>query len=293
MKKLILALCAAFVGLGTLSFDAEAKRLGGGMSSGIKRDSGVMRRDATPTAPTQAVPAKPAATPGAAAPAPARSGMSRWMGPLAGLAAGLGLAALLSHFGLGEGFASILMMVLLAAAAFFVLRLLFARKKPEQAGMQYAAAGAPAPQHFEPVAMPAGGAAAPAADAPAVSVPAGFDVDGFLRQAKLNYVRLQAANDAGNLADIREFTSPEMFAEIKLQLDERQGAAQTTDVMQLNAQLLDVTTEENRHIASVRFHGQIREQANATPESFDEVWHLTKPVDGSKGWVVAGIQQFE
>lgn len=290
MKKLILTLCAAFVGLGTLSFDAEARRLGGGFSSGMKRDSGVMRRDATPAAPTQAVPAKPAATPGAAAPAPARSGMSRWMGPLAGLAAGLGLAALLSHFGLGEGFASILMMVLLAAAAFFVFRLLFAKKKPE-AGMQYAGAGAPNVQRFEPASMPAGGAA-PAA-APAANVPAGFDVDGFLRQAKLNYVRLQAANDAGNLADIREFTSPEMFAEIKLQLDERGGKPQTTDVMQLNAQLLDLTTEEMRYIASVRFSGQIREEADAAPESFDEVWHLTKPVDGSGGWIVAGIQQFE
>lgn len=124
-------------------------------------------------------------------------------------------------------------------------------------------------------------------------MPAGFDVDGFLRQAKLNYVRLQAANDAGNLADIREFTSPEMFAEIKLQLDERGGKPQTTDVMQLNAELLDLTTEEKRYIASVRFHGQIREEANAAPEGFDEVWHLTKPVDGSAGWVVAGIQQFE
>lgn len=292
MKKLVLTLCAAFVGLSTLSFDAEAKRLGGGMSSGIKRDSGVMRRDATPTAPTQqAVPAKPAATPGAAAPAPQRSGMSRWMGPLAGLAAGLGLAALLSHFGLGEGFASILMLLLLVMAAVFVFRLLFAKKKPA-AGMQYAGAGAPNVQHFEPASMPAGGAA-PAAAAPVANVPAGFDVDGFLRQAKLNYVRLQAANDAGNLADIREFTSPEMFAEIKLQLDERGGKTQTTDVMQLNAQLLDLTTEETRYIASVRFYGQIREEADAAPESFDEVWHLTKPVDGSKGWVVAGIQQFE
>lgn len=290
MKKLILALCAAFVGLGTLSFDAEARRLGGGFSSGMKRDSGVMRRDATPSAPTQqAVPAKPAATPGAAAPAPQRSGMSRWMGPLAGLAAGLGLAALLSHFGLGEGFASILMLALLVFAAIFVFRLLFAKRKPE-AGMQYAGAGAPNVHHFEPTSMPAGGAAPAAAGA---NIPAGFDVDGFLRQAKLNYVRLQAANDAGNLADIREFTSPEMFAEIKLQLDERGGKPQTTDVMQLNAQLLDLTTEEARYIASVRFHGQIREEADAAPESFDEVWHLTKPVDGSSGWVIAGIQQFE
>ena len=295
MKKLILTLCAVFVGLGTLSFDAEARRMGGGASSGMKRDSGVMRRDATPAAPSQAVPAKPAATPGAAAPAPARSGMSRWMGPLAGLAAGLGLAALLSHFGLGEGFASMMMLVLLAAAAFFVIRMLMRKRQPENA-MQYAgAAGGPAAQRFEPASMPAGGsAAAPmAADTAPVNVPADFDVEGFLRNAKLNFVRLQAANDAGNLEDIRQFTTPEMYAEIKLQLDERGKTAQTTDVMQLNAQLLDLTTEEKRYIASVRFSGLIREEANATPANFDEVWHLTKPVDGSLGWVIAGIQQFE
>jgi len=295
VKKLVLTLCAVFVGLGTLSFDAEARRMGGGLSSGMKRDSGVMRRDATPTAPTQAVPAKPAATPGATAPAAApRTGMSRFMGPLAGLAAGLGLAALLSHFGLGEGVASMLMLVLLAAAAFFVIRLLMRKRQPENA-MQYAgAAGNPAVQRFEPASMPAAGSgAAPMTAVAAANVPADFDVEGFLRNAKLNFVRLQAANDAGNLEDIRQFTTPEMYAEIKLQLDERNKTAQATDVVQLNAQLLDLTTEEKRYVASVRFSGLIREEADAAPESFDEVWHLTKPVDGSLGWVIAGIQQFE
>ncbi|MDO8931425.1 MAG: Tim44-like domain-containing protein [Rhodocyclaceae bacterium] len=288
MKKLFVTLCATFIGLGMLSFDAEAKRLGGGMSSGMKRDSGVMNRSATPapTAPTTA--GKPAATPQAAAPAP--SGMSRWLGPLAGIAAGVGLAALFSHLGMGEGMGSMLMILALVAGAFFLFRLLSRKRQPE-AGMQYAGAGAPAPAHFEPVSI--GGSAAPAAAAAAVNVPADFDVDGFLRNAKLNYVRLQAANDAGNLDDIRAFTSPEMFAEIKLQLDERGKVAQQTDVMQLNAQLLDLTTEDKRYIASVRFHGQIREEANAAPEAFDEVWHLTKPVDGATGWVIAGIQQFE
>lgn len=290
MKKLVLTLCAVFVGLGTLSFDAEARRMGGGLSSGMKRDSGVMRRDAAPAAPTQAVPAKPAAAPGAAAPAP-RTGMSRFMGPLAGLAAGLGMAALLSHFGLGEGVASMLMLALLVAAAFFVVRMLMKKRQPENT-LQYA--GAPAAQRFEPASMPAGGSAMPAAGATAAAnVPADFDVEGFLRNAKLNFVRLQAANDAGNLEDIRQFTTPEMYAEIKLQLDERGKTAQATDVMQLNARLLDLTTEEKRHIASVRFSGLIREQADAAPENFDEVWHLTKPVDGSLGWVIAGIQQFE
>ena len=135
--------------------------------------------------------------------------------------------------------------------------------------------------------------AAPEAATAAANVPAGFDVDGFLRQAKLNFVRLQAAHDAGTIEDIRQFTAPEMFAEIRLQLDERGGKAQVTDVVKLNADLLDVTTEEKRHVASVRFHGMIREEADAAPEAFDEVWHLSKPVDGASGWVIAGIQQVQ
>jgi predicted lipid-binding transport protein (Tim44 family) len=138
----------------------------------------------------------------------------------------------------------------------------------------------------------AGGVAAPAAAATAaINVPAGFDTEGFVRIAKLNFIRLQAANDAKNLDDMREFTSPELFAEIKLQMDERGNAPQQTDVVMLNAELLEVITEGNRHIASVRFSGLIREEAGAAPAQFEEVWHLIKPVEGDKGWTIAGIQQ--
>ncbi|MBL8486274.1 MAG: Tim44 domain-containing protein [Rhodocyclaceae bacterium] len=287
MKRFLIALFAVTVGLGLTAHDAEAKRLGGGKSSGISRDTGAMKQ-ATPApgAPTQnAVPAKPAATP--QAPAPQPSGMSRWLGPIAGIAAGIGLAALLSHFGLGEGFASILMVALLVFAAIFVVRLLLRKRAPE-GQMQYAGAGAPAglgePVRFEPAATPAGGGTG------AGRIPAGFDTEGFLRQAKLNFIRLQAANDAGNMDDVANFTSPEMFAEIKMQFDERGRSVQRTDVVQLNAELLDVTTEAERHVASVRFFGQIREEEHSGPEAFDEIWHLTKPA-ASGGWVVAGIQQ--
>jgi predicted lipid-binding transport protein (Tim44 family) len=214
--------------------------------------------------------------------------MSRWLGPLAGLAAGIGLAALFSHLGMGEGFASFVMMLLIGLAVFFVIRLLFRRRAPESRSLQYAGAGqAPAPMQFE--APPAGsGGAAPVSGG---SIPAGFDVDGFLRQAKLNFVRLQAANDQKNIEDIRNFTTPEMFAEIKLEIDERGGGTQQTDVVTLNAELLDVAEENKLYVASVRFHGAIRETEGAAPEAFDEVWHLAKPVDGSRGWAVAGIQQ--
>ena len=123
------------------------------------------------------------------------------------------------------------------------------------------------------------------------SIPADFDVAGFVRQAKLNFVRLQAANDRGDLDDIRQFTAPEVFAEVQMQLQERGNSPQQTDVVQLEAELLSVETEAARHLASVRFSGQLREDANGTPQAFEEVWHLAKPTDGSRGWQIAGIQQ--
>jgi len=139
-------------------------------------------------------------------------------------------------------------------------------------------------------AAPFGGVAAPVAPT-AARVPEGFDSEGFLRVAKLNFVRLQAANDAGDINDIREFVSPELFAEIKMQMDERGKAAQQTDVVTLNAEVLEVTTEAGRHIASVHFSGMIREEAGAVAAPFNEIWNLSKPTEGTQGWIIAGIQQ--
>lgn len=293
MKRSLITLFSLVLTLGATlsSHDAEAKRLGGGASSGMKRDSSVMQRQATP--PKPAAPAQNAA-PTPATPQPA-SGMSRWLGPLAGVAAGIGIASLFSHFGmggLGGGMSSIIMMLLVGGAVFFVIRMLMRRNAAQTEPMQYAGAGN-APLRLEPTqfetAAPVGGTAAAAANT--ANVPDGFDVEGFVRQAKLNFVRLQAANDAGNMDDIRAFTTPEMFAEIQLEYQERGKTLQQTDVVQLNAGLLDVSTEAARQIASVRFYGSIRETANAAPEAFDEVWHLTRPADASSGWVIAGIQQ--
>jgi predicted lipid-binding transport protein (Tim44 family) len=204
-------------------------------------------------------------------------------GMLGGLALGVGLGALLSHFGLGAEFGGLMMMLLLAFGLFFVFKMFMRRSQP--APVQYAGAGVPTA--LSPPVETSAGSGVGAGP----SIPAGFDVDGFLRQAKLNFIRLQAANDAGDLDDIRQFTTPEMFAEIQLQYQERGRAAQRTDVVQLEARLLDVTQEDRRYVSSVRFSGLVREVENAAPISIDEVWHLAKPVDGSSGWALAGIQQ--
>ncbi len=290
IKQLAITAFAIVVGLGLTVHDAEAKRLGGGKSVG-------MQRQATPAAPAAAPaqaakPAAPAASPAAAPTAtPPKQGMSRFLGPLAGLAAGLGIAALLSHFGMGEAAANFMLIALLVFAVIFVVRMLMKKREPLPA-MQYAGAG---PASFTPAqfeATPTGGAAdtATVPAAAAGNIPADFDVAGFVRQAKLNFIRLQAANDRGDMEDIRQFTAPELFAEIKMQYQERGAKAQETDVQQLDAEVLEVVTDGANHVASVRFHGQIRED-NAAPEAFVEIWHLAKPIDGSRGWTIAGIQQ--
>ena len=283
MKKLMnvfFAVLVAFVAIGLNSGEAEARRLGGGSSFGMQRQSLAPR----PAPTRQATPATPASPAAAPSPAPKRS----WLGPIAGLAAGLGIASLLSHFGLGGEFANILMLALLAMGAVILFKFLFRRQAPASGPMQYAGLGtAPVPPS---AATPSFGSPAGVGTMPA-TVPAGFDSAAFLRIAKLNFVRLQAANDAGNLDDIREFVTPEVFAEIKMQMDERGAAPQQTDVVTLNAELLEVVTEESRHVVSVRFNGMIRESESSAAVPFDEIWNLSKPVDGDKGWVIAGIQQ--
>jgi predicted lipid-binding transport protein (Tim44 family) len=125
----------------------------------------------------------------------------------------------------------------------------------------------------------------------APSVPAGFDTAGFERAAKLIFIRMQAANDAADLNDLRQFSTPEMFAAFRLDLQDRHSAPQRTDVLQVEAHILDVTEEAGQQIVSVRFDGLLREEPQAPATPFDEVWHLVRPKDGSREWAIAGIEQ--
>jgi len=273
MKRFLISLFALFIGFGFAMDDAEARRLGGGKSFGMQR-SAPAKQDAAPVPQRQQQSTTPTTAP------QKRS----WMGPIAGLAAGLGLAALFSHLGLGEEMANFLMLALLAMAAFMLFRFFMRRNAPAPA-MQYAGMPQRAPAAFDaaPVAMGSGQSSR--------SFPPGFDADAFAREAKLNFIRLQAAYDAGNLDDLRAFTSPEVFAELAMQIAERGDTAQTTDVMTLNAEVLEAADEDNRHIVSVRFTGLVREADDQSAMPLDEVWHLSKSASGQGGWVIAGIQQ--
>lgn len=319
MKLLSTLAMVLTLGLSAVSTDAEAaKRLGGGKSTGTQRQA---TADKAPTTPAQSAAAPTAGAAGAAAAAPKRS----WMGPIAGLAAGLGLAALASHLGFGDELASMLMMGLLAFAVIAAVGYFMRKRTAAQGsgmgaapnGMQYA--------HVHPaqrqddrvnkeaapaykVSMPASahgsstigsaigsgfGSSIGSGIASGSRIPADFDTAGFERNAKVNFIRLQAANDAGNLEDIRQFTTPEMFAELKMDLQDRGGAVQKTDVVSIHAQVTEVDEDADRYLVSVRFTGVVRDDSAQPDESFDEVWHMVKPRHGNQGWVLSGIQQMQ
>ena len=297
MKKLLSMLAVVFtLGLSTVAMDAEAaKRMGSGKSLGTQRQ-------ATPDKAPTTTAATPAAAAAPAAAAPSRS----WMGPVAGLAAGLGLAALASHLGFGEELASMLMIGLLAVAVMVAIGFFMRKRAAAQqqgatraGGMQYSPAGAgavgqPAPAYE--VAMPGGsgtaiGSAIGADASRSRQIPADFDVAGFERHAKVNFIRLQAAHDAGNVDDIREFTTPEMFAELKMEMAERGQSSQKNEVVSINAEVIEVDDDTQRYLVSVRFTGVMRDNSGEPDEAFDEIWHLMKPRQGSQGWALSGIQQ--
>lgn len=307
---------------------AEAKRMGGGSSLG-RQSSNVTQRQATPpAAPARQQTAQQQPGQTNAAPAKKPSGVGAMLG---GLAAGLGLAWLASSLGLGEGFANILMIGLLVMAGLAIFRMI---KRRSQAASASGAGAAPfAFQGNAPVPAAAGdvfnppqykpekvgndasarpweqfGQAAPVAGAAAGGsmigaalsgaqtwgIPADFDTEGFITAAKRNYLSLQAAWDAGDLATLRSMMTDEMLSEVRQQLAEREaeaeGAVNINEIEGLEAQLLGIEDQGDVYLASVEFSGMSREEQGAGLSPFREVWNMAKPKSGNGGWLVAGLQ---
>ncbi|MDO9470230.1 MAG: Tim44-like domain-containing protein [Nitrosomonas sp.] len=288
MKQTLTFLTLAIFSFGLLAFDAEAKRMGGGKNIGTQRQS-VNQQQAAPNSQKS-----PAAAPAAAA----AGGGSKWGGALAGLAAGGLLAALF----MGGAFENInmmdmVMLALLIGVVFFVIRML---RKPKTAeptpSMQYSGANTNTQDRFStpPFTTPAGTATADSSEAAyrQPNIPADFKVEPFIRNAKASFMRLQTAHDHGDVNEIRDYTTPEMFAEISAQITERGDTQQKTEVLFIDANLLEVETTNDLAIASVRFTGQLRDAPNGEPEAFDEIWHVQKDLkDSDATWLLAGIQQ--
>ncbi|AWL04970.1 Tim44 domain-containing protein [Massilia oculi] len=325
MKKFLVTTMLAVTAFAMVA-DAFARPMGGKRSIG--RQSQSVQQQGPAPAPAQNMQRQ---TPNSAAPAAAGAGAagaaaaakkpSMMRNILGGALLGLGLGALLSHLGIGGALASIistiLMVALIGLVIMFIVRMV--RRKDTPANPTAATAGG-----FGGFQPPAGSTATPeigsglrnqpaafqgnvgldkgatagfggaAAAAPAYQqwgVPGDFDTESFLRHAKSSFIRMQAAWDRGDTDDLREFTAPEVFAELKMQIQERGGVADYTDVVNIDAQLLGIEKTATDYLASVQFNAMIRSAKDALPEPFVEVWNMSKPLSGSGGWVLAGIQQ--
>lgn len=327
MNKIFLSLMLMLGAMTMVVADADAQRMGKRSSFG-RQSSNVTQKAPAATTANSAQAAKPGAA-NAATPAVPPKPSIPWKGIVGGLIGGALLAGLFSSLGMGGALASamgsILTFAVIGLLALMAYRF-FTRKKTANApsmfnstpngansssifGSQPAYAGVPdnnalpeigsrinpAPSAFTPASVSTanlnGTGSAPLANQGNWTIPADFDVTGFLRHAKSNYIRLQAAWDRGDINDIREFTSPEMFAEMKLELQDRGNAKNETDVVTLDAELLGIETQAYDYVASVKFTGMIKEGGATNPEAFAEVWNLAKPVNGQSGWLLAGIQQ--
>ncbi|WP_310625519.1 Tim44-like domain-containing protein [Limnohabitans sp.] len=310
MKKLLTALFVVAMALATMHAEA-AKRLGGGKSVG-QQSSNVTQREAVKPAP--ATPAAPAAA------QPKKSwGMG---GMLGGLAAGLGLAWLAHSLGLGAEFGQFLMFAFLALVAMMVIGAVMRRRQPEAANTSpyaFEGAGAMSPNtlpQYNPKNVGNDSSArpvdtqtdfAPTSGGSMIGsalggnqtwgIPADFDMAGFVNAAKQNFMTLQQAWDRSDIASLRMMMTDSMLDEIKSQLAEREatanGQANHTEVVMLDAHLLGIEDVGSNYMASVEFSGLIREEPSSGPTPFREVWNMTKPKDGSLGWLVAGVQALQ
>ena len=263
MKIFLVSILVTLLSFGLFVSEASAKRFGGGRSFGVQRSySSLFSQKSTAKNFTQ--PNNP----------------RKWGGVLGGLLAGGLLASLFMGHGLGAGLMSWLV---IGGLAFFIMSLL--RKKmpnaaPSGVSSLFGQANQAQPSQF----FNEQGASSSYA-----SQPQGFETDAFLREAKVTFLRLQTAYDQKNRQDLCDFTAPEVFAEIEMQLNERGNEPNKTEVMDLKAEMLDVSKQVDSTMVSVRFTGFVKE--NDDPMSpLDEIWHF-RQFAGTKNWVVGGIQQ--
>lgn len=305
---IMLLLAVSAIAMLSVSFDAEARRFGGGRSFGRQSSNIMKQRQAVKPPVANSVPRAAASTPAAgaragAASTAARSGFSRWLGPIAGIAAGLGIASLLAAFGLSGAFLEMMSSVLLIGllvfgVMFIVRRLRGGATRPatqNSSPMQRQSTSAPDWQRPLNPATPIQSAAAPVSQPETTEpvdeswfIPENFDTPGFLDNAKAQFVKIQALWDTGDVEQLRDVLTDDLIAEVAPEIEAR-AAGEKTEVVLLNAELMGIEAVAGGHLASIRYSGMLRESSESEAVRFEEVWNLYKAAN--EGWLVAGIQQ--
>jgi predicted lipid-binding transport protein (Tim44 family) len=275
MQRVLSIFMALCIGL-TLSLDANAKRFGGGKSFG----SAPSHQTRQAPQQTQAAPTQAGKTPAAA------SGASRWLGPLAGLAAG----GLLASMFMGDGFEGIQFMDILifGGIAFLLFRFLAARRRQQQPAM---AGHAPMQREMPAQQSIFGGSASPAAAAPVIKAPAWFNEQNFVAAAREHFLSLQQHWDANEMDKIAEFVTPQLHEFLKRERAEIGDAYQSTYIDDLQIQLDGVDDQADKTIATLTFVGVSKDSRFDQGEPFSESWRLERAQGENQPWLVAGIRQ--
>ncbi len=273
--SIFMALCISL----TFALDAHAKRFGGGKSFGSAPSHQTRQApQQTQAAPNQAGRQTPAAA----------SGASRWLGPLAGLAAG----GLLASMFMGDGFEGIQFMDILifGVIAFLLFRFLAARRRQQQPAM---AGHAPMQRDMpqQPATSIFGGSAAPAAAAPVINAPAWFNEQSFVAAAREHFLSLQQHWDANEMDKISEFVTPQLLGFLKQERAEIGDAYQSTYIDDLQIQLDGVDDDAEKTTATLTFTGTAKTSRFDQGEPFSESWRMERAQGENQPWLVAGIRQ--
>jgi len=293
MKRLI-AFAALLLTFPLLSAPlAEATRLGGGASLG--KQYSLPKSSPAPQTPAVNPAARPSAPYNAARP----SGASRWLGPLAGLAAGGLLASLL----FGDAFHGLqimdfLLILGLIAAGIVLFRMM--RRSATSISAATGPGGSTRPLGSPGIDNPGVSPQVRPMPTPGVATlntdsgqaPSWFDAQAFTAGARDHFLRMQAAWDRSEFEDIRTYTTPELFAELVRERQALGPAPQATEVVTLNVSLVGLQREGDKAVASLEFSGLIREEQQGVANPFREIWHIQHAWETPVGdWFVAGIQQ--
>ncbi|MEB3754006.1 Tim44-like domain-containing protein [Acinetobacter sp. MD2(2019)] len=209
-----------------------------------------------------------------------------------------------------SGVSSWIWIVLLGGIAFFIFRRMEAKKKLASNNPYAPNAGGNGPFAQPPVnarnsndntnifGQSVGGNSQTAPQAPfggaaytnsGSQLPDGSEPAAFLRIARQRFNHIQSINSASNVEEIRRYLTPELYQSIYQDIMSNQDQ-DIAEFSNLNAMIVESTTENGQYIASVRFTGSVSEDLNSQPKPFSEIWHFVKPANTQQDWVVAGIQ---
>lgn len=296
MKKTFV-LMMTLVSVIAFSQVAEAKRFGFGKSFGYSKQMKPQQYNQRPSYGSGQRATSPSSAP--------RSGASRWLGPLAGIAAGGLLAALL----FGDGFHGIQPFDILVFILIAVLLMSLLRRRQSSLETvnvrrnegvldegQQNAADWQSRQGVNPQSI-AGSSGSMIGSALSQNAqvlqeqPDWFDHESFIENAKQHFVTIQKAWDAQDITEIRAYCTEELFQALEAEMASVDRVENFTQVDEIRAELLETAIDGEYFIASVRFSGFIVEEKGGFAHAFNEVWHIRRLLVGEGDWQIAGIQQ--